>query len=116
MDEDRDYEMISKIYDYFISQGNEFFTTENYYGDYTRSNQWFVEKYHIQPPEYKYLENIHMDEVHAEDLKYVLEELNHICHKGKMGDEKEMSVFNLKELDEFVQRTAEAFVGKLNLL
>ena len=87
----------------------EFFTTENYYGDYTRSNQWFVEKYHIQPPEYKYLENIHMDEVHAEDLKYVLEELNHICHKGKMGDEKEMSVFNLRELDDFVQRTAESF-------
>lgn len=87
----------------------KFFSSEYYYGDYTRSNHWLVDKYHIQPPEYRYLENVNMDEVDASELERVLKELECICHKGKPGDEKEMKVFNLTGLEDFVWYTAEAF-------
>ena len=88
---------------------NDFFTTENYYGDYTRSNHWLVERYHIEPPTYTLLENVGMEEVLAKDLKRVIEELDHICKSAHLGDEKEMAVFDLASLDAFVQKTAKEF-------
>lgn len=87
----------------------KFFSSEYYYGDYTRSNHWLVEKYHIEPLEYRFLENVNMDEVDASRLSRVLSELEYICQKGKPGDEKQMKVFNLEQLDAFVQYTAERF-------
>lgn len=87
----------------------KFFSSEYYYGDYTRSNHWLVKKYHIRPPEYRLLENVNMEEVDASRLSQVLTELEYICHKGKPGDEKQMKVFNLEQLDVFVQYTAERF-------
>lgn len=87
----------------------EFFTADNYYGDYTRSNHWLVERYHIEPPKYSLLENVNMDEVQAQDLKRVLDELEHICRSGHVGDEKDMAVFDLVSLDGFVQKTAKEF-------
>ena len=50
-----------------------------------------------------------MDEVDASRLSRVLSELAYICQKGKPGDEKQMKVFNLEQLDAFVQYTAERF-------
>lgn len=87
----------------------KFFSAEYYYGDYSRSNHWLVEHYHVHPPKYKPLENIRMDEVEASDLPRVLAELDSLCHRGNPGDEKGMRVFNLTELADFVQRTAESF-------
>lgn len=87
----------------------QFFSSEYYYGDYTRCNHWFVEKYHIIPPEYKNMESLEMTEVRPEELKDVLEELEYLFSKGKIGDEKLMKVFDLKELETFVRDTAEAF-------
>ena len=87
----------------------EFFTSKNYYGDYTRSNHWLVERYHIEPPKYHLLENVNMEEVQEKDLQRVIEELNHICKSAHLGDEKEMAVFDLTSLDAFVQKTAEEF-------
>lgn len=87
----------------------EFFSSEYYYGDYTRSNHWLVERYHIRAPKYRPLENVNMDEVDASKLYEVLEELQCICHKGRAGDEKKLKVFDLTELEAFVQGTASAF-------
>lgn len=87
----------------------KFFTVENYYGDYTRSNHWLVERYQIEPPTFSVLDNVNMDEVQPEDLKRVIEELEHICRSGHMGDEKNMAVFDLTSLDAFVQKTAGEF-------
>ncbi len=87
----------------------DFFSSEYYYGDYTRSNHWLVDKYHIQPPKYRFLENLNMDEVDASQLRRVLTELEYIFHKGRPGDERKMKVFNLEGLDAFVQYTAETF-------
>lgn len=92
-----------------------FFSSEYYYGDYTRSNHWLVDKYHIQPPEYRFLENVNMDEVDASRLRLVLEELDDIFRKGRPGDEKEMKVFNLEGLETFVRNTAEAFCRQMEL-
>lgn len=86
-----------------------FFTAENYYGDYTRSNHWLVARYHIEPPKFSVLSHVNLDEVDANDLKRVIEELDHICRSAHLGDEKEMAVFNLESLDAFVQKTAEEF-------
>lgn len=91
---------------------DKFFTTEYYYGDYTRSNHWFVERYQIQPPEFCLLDS-RMDEVNPANLKRVLEELEDICRKGKMGDEKAMMVFELESLDGFIQRTAKSFYEQM---
>ena len=77
---------------------HEFFTTENYYGDYTRSNHWLVEQYQIEPPVFSILNYVDIDEVDAKDLKRVIEELDHICQSAHLGDEKEMAVFDLKSL------------------
>lgn len=88
---------------------NAFFTAENYYGDYTRSNHWLIEKYHIEPLEFRLLENIDMDEVCAKDLEHVLDELKHMCKNGHIGDEKSMAVLDLELLDAFVQKTAKEF-------
>ena len=87
----------------------KFFTVENYYGDYTRSNHWLVERYGIVPPEYSELLNVNMEEVHTGDLKRVIEELKHIYQCGQCGDEKDMAVFELESLDAFVQKTAKEF-------
>ena len=104
-----------RIYEVELKQSGKripfekFFTVENYYGDYTRSNHWIVERYHLEPPEFSGLENVNMDEVCAEDLRRVIEELNHICETGHMGDEKSMAVVDLESLDRFVRRTADEF-------
>ena len=87
----------------------KFFSSEYYYGDYTRSNHWLVDKYHIQPPKYRFLENVNMSEVDASQLSRVLAELEDICQKGRPGDEKKMKVFNLEELEAFVRYTSETF-------
>ena len=68
-----------------------------------------MDKYHIQPPKYRFLENLNMDEVDASQLRRVLTELEYIFHKGRPGDERKMKVFNLEGLDAFVQYTAETF-------
>ena len=68
-----------------------------------------VDKYHIQPPKYRFLENVNMSEVDASQLSRVLAELEDICQKGQPGDEKKMKVFNLEELEAFVRYTAETF-------
>lgn len=93
----------------------KFFSSEYYYGDYTRSNHYLVDKYHIQPPEYRLLENVNMDEVDASQLSRVLTELDYICRKGRPGDEKKMKVFNLEGLEAFVRNTAEAFCQQIML-
>lgn len=87
----------------------DFFSSEYYYGDYTRCNHWFVEKYHIEAPEYKAMERLAMSEVEPEELKNVLGELKHLLNSGRIGDEKAMKVFDLTELDAFVRDTADAF-------
>lgn len=103
------------IYDVKLKQSGkiipfeEFFTVENYYGDYTRSNHWLVERYQLKTPEYSLLEHVGIEEVCAENLKRVIEELEHICKNGHMGDELTMAVFDLNSLDDFVQRTAKEF-------
>lgn len=91
---------------------DQFFTSEYYYGDYTRSNHWFVERYDIHPPKFKSL-NVGMEEVDPEKLHCVLDELACICRKGKIGDEKEMKVFEPESLDEFIQRTAKTFYEEM---
>lgn len=87
----------------------KFFSPEYYYGDYTRCNHWFVEKFHIKPPEYRNMELLGMNEVQPEALKDVLEELEYLFSRGCIGDEKWMKVFDLAELEAFVRDTAEAF-------
>ncbi len=94
----------------------EFFTVENYYGDYTRSNHWLVERYQLKTPEYSLLEHADIDEVCAENLKQVIEELEHICKNGHKGDELAMAVFDLNSLDDFVQRTAKEFWAHIQQL
>ena len=74
-----------------------------------------MDKYHIQPPEYRLLENVNMDEVDASQLSRVLTELDYICRKGRPGDEKKMKVFNLEGLEAFVRNTAEAFCQQIML-
>ena len=94
----------------------EFFTAENYYGDYTRSNHWLVERYQLKIPEYSLIEYVDIDEVCAENLKQVIEELEHICKNGHKGDELAMAVFDLNSLDDFVQRTAKEFWAHIRQL
>ena len=90
---------------------SEFFTRKYYYGDYTRSNGWFIRHYQIRTPEYVAIRDIHMDEVELEDVKGLLEELTWLCRMAEehAGSNDPLQVFDISSLDAFLHDTAEKF-------
>ena len=87
----------------------DFFSGEYYYGDYTRSNAWFIQRYHIHTPEYRELDDVGIDEIKGADLMNTLDEIQYLCNQKDLGDETAMKVFDLTDLENFVLKTAEAF-------
>lgn len=87
----------------------DFFTKEYYYGDYSRSNGWFISRYKIVPPEYMEPEGKKMDEVDFTDIKKVLDEFHLFCSDTKENRRVELKVFDLKSLDTLLHHTAAEF-------
>lgn len=94
---------------------NDFYSDAWYYGDYSRMNRYFQEKYRltVPKPEPASLALFDMDEVCAEDLKEVFSELA-LLFAGKAGHRNEQPrVFTLNGLEIFLRESAELFVEEL---
>lgn len=88
---------------------NEFFSTAYCYGDYTKLNRWFCEKYHLEVPKYQKAVGRIPDEVQYERLKELLESLQHFMEEGRAQPKEPTKVFDVIDLDQFFQKVAEEF-------
>ena len=88
----------------------EFFSPALYYGDYGRMNGFFVRKYHIRKPEWEEIKDFHMDEVELSDMEKICEGLDWLFAHCSPDDDPELKVFDLKQFEDFIRRSAEEFV------
>lgn len=91
---------------------NQFFSTDYYYGDYTKLNGYFVQKYHLRVPEWENIPMLPPDEVHLQDMQMIIRELEHLTGQCHVGDEEEIKVFDLASLEKFMALSAEDFCDK----
>ena len=87
----------------------EFFSPALYYGDYGRMNGYFVRKYCIRKPEWKEITDFHMDEVKLADMEKICEGLDWLFAHCSPDDDPELKVFDLKQFDDFIRRSADEF-------
>lgn len=91
---------------------NRFLSEEYYYGDYSRTNEYYIEKYKIEfPKKIKFTSPI--SEVKAEDMRIIYNNLEEYCMNGKYEEAFHLKAFNLEKLDGMVYREAEKFVEKM---
>lgn len=91
----------------------DFFSSAYYYGDYSRMNAYLLNKYRLTVPFYNSDLNCPVEEVHIDDLKTVLEELQYLCDTVQPGAEKNLTVFDLPTLEAFIANTAEEMADML---
>ena len=90
----------------------EFYSKEWYYGDYSRMNARFIEKYDISVPKVIPGCADGIAEVEEEDLYTVRQELLELCCAS--GNENHsLKVFSPEDLDEFLKKTAAEFLQLL---
>lgn len=83
-----------------------FFSDAFYYGDYTRMNRYFLEKYRLQAPVYEAGLFCPVEEVEVQELQAVLGELSMLTEKQTGEAETDLKVFSLKALEAFVEKEA----------
>ena len=88
---------------------DEFFSDRGYYGDYTRMNAFFSEKYYLQVPQYLAEDwtDFPIAEVDPSGLCEVLNELRALLAKEQIYAGEELVVFDRDELDSFVAGIAD---------
>ena len=84
----------------------EMFSSAYYYGDYTRMNASLVKRFGLKPPVYEPVD-CPVKEVDPADLQQVLEELEWILARQEEAAREELQVFELEELVQFVEETAD---------
>ncbi|MDO4491634.1 MAG: hypothetical protein Q4B85_11260 [Lachnospiraceae bacterium] len=85
---------------------SDFFSSEYYYGDYSRMNAYLLHKYKPSVPVFDPALTCPITEVHMEDLHMVLGELQHLCDTLHPGAEEQLAVFDLPSLEAFISETA----------
>lgn len=88
-----------------------FFSPEYYYGEYTKLNGYFIEKYHLTVPHWEQIQDFRMDEVKLQDMACICRELACLLEKYHRGDEEKIQVFELNALEDFVAETARIFIS-----
>jgi len=88
-----------------------FFSERYYYGDYTKMNCYFIDKYQIVPPRWEQIHDFSMDETRLEDMAAVCSALGKLRNMCSMGDEKNIKVFDLDRLETFIAETGEDFLA-----
>ena len=88
-----------------------FFSGDYYYGDYSKLNHYFIEKYRIDmETDYADIVSCPIEEVDKQDLYQVLKELKWIMEYFHEGREKEVRVFSKERLCAFLEDTAMEFI------
>ncbi len=89
----------------------DFFSEKYYYGDYTKMNAYFMDKYKISPPVWEEVRTFDMDEVCLTDMALICNELIKLRGRCHRGDEEDLKVFCLEELEEFMEETCREFLA-----
>jgi hypothetical protein len=93
---------------------DDFFSAEYYYGDYSKMNNYFVERYQIDlMKNYALLDECPITEVQKEDLVQVLEELRWIMNHCANKRREEIKVFSEEKLCRFLEETAREFMSEV---
>lgn len=88
-----------------------FFSDEYYYGDYTRLNDYFIEKYNIDLSfDYMDIPDCPIKEVRKEDLAEVIQQLELIGRTCKRSKGEEIKVFSRQGICEFLEETSKEFI------
>lgn len=91
-----------------------FFSSEYYYGDYSRLNNYFIEKYAVDLEEhYADITSCPIQEVDRLDLYQVLKELKWIMAHCDRSKEDEVKVFSKERLCRFLENSADEFITKI---
>ncbi|MDO4941814.1 MAG: hypothetical protein Q4E73_03105 [Lachnospiraceae bacterium] len=94
-----------------IVSRDQFFSGEYYYGDYSKLNRYFVDKYSIElGKNYADIAECPIDEVDERDLHQVLDELKWIMNHCDRYGEDDIKVFSKRRLCDFLENTAEDFI------
>lgn len=88
---------------------NEFFSDVYCYGDYTKLNRWFCEKYQLRIPKYQKAVGRIPDEAQYERLEELLENLQHFMAESQEQSKEPTRIFDVVDLDQFFQKVAEEF-------
>ena len=90
----------------------EFYSGAWYYGDYSRINARFIEKYNIRVPDIVSGCAHGIEEVEEEDLHIVRRELLELCRISRK-EKQSLKVFSPEDLDELLKKTATEFLQLL---
>lgn len=85
----------------------DFFSGAYYYGDYSRLNEFILNKYHIIVPTFDHTLSCAIKEVDYDDLKIVLDELSELRNKAKDSANTELNVFDQASLEQFIIDTCD---------
>jgi hypothetical protein len=80
----------------------EFLSEKYYYGDYSKSNEYYIKKYNIVFPERRHYDCC-ISEVDTEGLGTVYKNLDTYCVGGNYDDIKRLKVFDVEKLDKMIE-------------
>lgn len=89
----------------------DFFSEKYCYGDYTKMNVWFCEKYDLQVPMYLPQQGRIPEEAHYEKLPWLLEKLNGYLRQSEREQNEETKIFDAQELDDFLETVSHQFLA-----
>ena len=84
----------------------DFFSSQYYYGDYSRLNDYYLNKYHIVVPFFDDTLHCAIEEVNYKDLQTVLAELRELQNRSKETSDNHLTVFDQVNLEQFIIDTA----------
>lgn len=90
-----------------------FFSSAWYYGDYSRLNAYLLDRYHVTIPVYRDLTGFPVEEADPSLLCTVLSEIAELCRTCRPGEEKNLRVFTIDGLEEFLSETAQEAAREL---
>lgn len=94
----------------------EFFTPEYYYGEYSKLNGYFINKYNITVPKVELVENCPIEEVDVKDLKTIINGIGGLVLTSVPGRETEVQIFDIDKIEKFIISTAKEFTEKIRRL
>lgn len=94
-----------------IVSRDDFFSGAYYYGDYSKLNNYFIEKYQINlNMDYTKIDDCPVVEVDSRDLYQVMQELSAIMSLCDRTKEDQVQVFSKEKLCQFLEEVSESFV------
>ena len=88
---------------------DRFFTSEYYYGEYSRLNSYFVQHYHLTVPDVSTVKNFQMDEVRLADMDRICGNLHRLIDRSEWDSKEPLRVFDQESLENFIHTSAMQF-------